>query len=637
MIELALAARRPSTSAAVLPAARSCRSATARSTPLLEREPALRDADLVVVHGADRQRSCTPAAWATSTRRWTFRGARRALRAAVAGRQRDPPRGARHRRARRARAAEPVEFDGPDVHRGRLGDADRAAGSPRNVIPDDVRRAHVNFRYAPGRARRGGRGAAARADATAHGELEIDGNAPSAAPVAARQPARAAADRGRRRSTRAQAGLDAGGRVRRRGRRRRQLRPGRARAGAPPRRVDRDRQPRARATGPGGVRCAAEPRPRRPAARTRSCGSTRPSAASRPRGSSSSTSGMGEPREETPAFIREALAGGDRAGRRPTRRRTGCPSCAQAIAGWAGRRFGAALDPDTRDRADARLQGGRSSPSRRSSAATRSRSRRPATRSPSAARCSPGARCSSCRCWRPTASCPTSTRAPRPGRASALLWLNYPNNPTGARSRRSSCYERAAALAREHDFVLASDEAYSELYFGGDAPASRAAAAPTARTSSCSTRSPSARRCPATGPGSSPATRRSIAALKRYRPNVGVAPQEFVQRASVAAWDDEAHVEAVRDALPRQARGPAAGAARRPACARGRRRRRSSCGCDAGRRGRRGLRRAAARGGRRRARPARSSAPAATGYVRFALVPPPEVDARARRARLASA
>ena len=38
-----------------------------------------------------------------------------------------------------------------------------------------------------------------------------------------------------------------------------------------------------------------------------------------------------------------------------------------------------------------------------------------------------------------------------------------------------------------------------------------------------------------------------IAALKRYRPNVGVAPQEFVQRASIAAWEDEAHVVEVRD------------------------------------------------------------------------------------------
>jgi aspartate/methionine/tyrosine aminotransferase len=37
-----------------------------------------------------------------------------------------------------------------------------------------------------------------------------------------------------------------------------------------------------------------------------------------------------------------------------------------------------------------------------------------------------------------------------------------------------------------------------------------------------------------------------VAALKAYRPNVGTAPQEFVQRASVAAWSDDAHVEDVR-------------------------------------------------------------------------------------------
>ena len=37
-----------------------------------------------------------------------------------------------------------------------------------------------------------------------------------------------------------------------------------------------------------------------------------------------------------------------------------------------------------------------------------------------------------------------------------------------------------------------------------------------------------------------------VAALKAYRPTVGTAPQEFVQRASVAAWDDERHVEETR-------------------------------------------------------------------------------------------
>ena len=37
-----------------------------------------------------------------------------------------------------------------------------------------------------------------------------------------------------------------------------------------------------------------------------------------------------------------------------------------------------------------------------------------------------------------------------------------------------------------------------------------------------------------------------IAALKQFRPNVGTAPQEFVQRASVVAWGDEEHVERAR-------------------------------------------------------------------------------------------
>ena len=44
-----------------------------------------------------------------------------------------------------------------------------------------------------------------------------------------------------------------------------------------------------------------------------------------------------------------------------------------------------------------------------------------------------------------------------------------------------------------------------------------------------------------------------IDALRAYRPTVGTAPQEFVQRASVAAWGDEAHVERTRERLPAQA------------------------------------------------------------------------------------
>ena len=38
-----------------------------------------------------------------------------------------------------------------------------------------------------------------------------------------------------------------------------------------------------------------------------------------------------------------------------------------------------------------------------------------------------------------------------------------------------------------------------------------------------------------------------IAALKQVRPSLGVTPQTFVQRASIAAWADETHVEETRE------------------------------------------------------------------------------------------
>ena len=37
-----------------------------------------------------------------------------------------------------------------------------------------------------------------------------------------------------------------------------------------------------------------------------------------------------------------------------------------------------------------------------------------------------------------------------------------------------------------------------------------------------------------------------VGAMRAFRPTVGTAPQEFVQRASIVAWGDEAHVEEAR-------------------------------------------------------------------------------------------
>ena len=56
--------------------------------------------------------------------------------------------------------------------------------------------------------------------------------------------------------------------------------------------------------------------------------------------------GVGDPREETPAFIRDAFAGRDRADVLATRGRPACPSSGRRSLVWVERRFGVPLDPD---------------------------------------------------------------------------------------------------------------------------------------------------------------------------------------------------------------------------------------------------------------------------------------------------
>jgi LL-diaminopimelate aminotransferase len=52
-----------------------------------------------------------------------------------------------------------------------------------------------------------------------------------------------------------------------------------------------------------------------------------------------------------------------------------------------------------------------------------------------------------------------------------LLFLNYPNNPTGAIAAEGF-FERAVAFARVHDVIVVHDNAYSEIAFDGYRPPS---------------------------------------------------------------------------------------------------------------------------------------------------------------------
>jgi acetylornithine aminotransferase len=254
--------------------------------------------------------------------------------------------------------------------------------------------------------------------------------------------------------------------------------------------------------------------------------------------------GVGEPREETPAFIREALAAAiEPLSSYPSA--DGLPELRAAIAGWAERRFGATLDPDreivpTLGSKEAifhlaQVAGGElvavptpAYPVYERGAAFAGKA---LIELPLAAE----------RGFLPDLEAVDPATWARVG----VLWLNYPNNPTAA-TAPLEFYEQAAALAREHDFLLASDEAYSELYFGTEPPASALQVADRTNVLVFNTLSKRSS-MPGYRTGFAAGDPEVVAALKRYRPNVGVAPLEMVQRAAVAAWGDEAHVEAVRD------------------------------------------------------------------------------------------
>jgi succinyldiaminopimelate transaminase len=253
--------------------------------------------------------------------------------------------------------------------------------------------------------------------------------------------------------------------------------------------------------------------------------------------------GMGEPREETPAFIREALAAAvGPLSTYPTAE--GLPELREAVAAWVQRRFGTGLNAKTQILP---TLGSKEAIFHLVPVLGGSRVVTPSPAYPVYERAAAFAGrevvtlpLAEEHGFLPDlASVPDST-----WRETAVLWLNYPNNPTAA-TASLELLEHAAALAREHDFVVASDEAYSELYFGSTPPVSALELADLRNVAVFNTLSKRSS-MPGYRSGFVAGDPELITLLKRYRPNVGVAPQAFVQRAAIAAWGDEAHVEAVR-------------------------------------------------------------------------------------------
>ena len=132
-----------------------------------------------------------------------------------------------------------------------------------------------------------------------------------------------------------------------------------------------------------------------------------------------------------------------------------------------------------------------------------------------------------------------------------LLFVCSPGNPTGAVMPLAE-WQHLFELSDRHGFVIASDECYSEIYFREEAPlGSIEAATRLGRTglrnlvafTSLSKRS----NVPGMRSGFVAGDAAILKQFLLYRTYHGSAMSLVVQRASIAAWNDEAHVVANRD------------------------------------------------------------------------------------------
>jgi len=265
--------------------------------------------------------------------------------------------------------------------------------------------------------------------------------------------------------------------------------------------------------------------------------------------------GIGEPRHATPQLVLDALAGatGELAAYPPT---AGSVALRQACSGWVERRYGVRLDPATQILP---VNGSREGLFAFAQAVVDPRATNAVVICPNpfyqiyeGAALLAGA---------------MPYYAPSdPSRnfninwngiddavwaATQLVYVCSPGNPTGAVMPMAD-WENLFELSRRYGFVIASDECYSEIYFREDPPlGGMEAAARVGLTdfrnlvvfTSLSKRS------------NVPGMRSGFVAgdadiLKRfllYRTYHGCAMSGMVQAASIAAWNDEAHVVANRE------------------------------------------------------------------------------------------
>ncbi|MFJ4053628.1 succinyldiaminopimelate transaminase [Pseudomonas sp. NPDC089743] len=267
---------------------------------------------------------------------------------------------------------------------------------------------------------------------------------------------------------------------------------------------------------------------------------------------------IGEPKHESPAFVAQAMADNlDKLAVYPST--IGLPALRQAIAQWCERRFGVPAGWLDADRHVLPVNGTREALFAFTQAVVNRAddglvvSPNPFYQIYEGATLLAGATPHYLPCLENNGFNPDFDAVPAEvWKRCQILFLCSPGNPTGALVPMVTL-KKLIALADEHDFVIAADECYSELYFDEDAP-------PPGLLSACAELGRSDfKRCvvfhslskrsnlPGLRSGFVAGDAEIIKPFLLYRTYHGCAMPVQTQLASIAAWQDEAHVRENRD------------------------------------------------------------------------------------------
>ncbi len=263
---------------------------------------------------------------------------------------------------------------------------------------------------------------------------------------------------------------------------------------------------------------------------------------------------IGEPRHAWPAFVSEIIADETAAfGKYPPNE--GTPELLEAIAAWASRRYGVALDPDRQIMA---LNGTREglfsaalalSPENKNGQAPVILTPNPFYQVYAVAACAAGATPHFIPATRETGYLPDfASLAPELLDRVTIAYICSPSNPQGAVADRGY-WADLIALAERHDFRIFADECYSEIYRGtppaGALEVANDLGADPERVTifhSLSKRS----NLPGLRSGFVAGGPESIAQIRQLRNYAGAPLPLPLMRAAERLWADEAHVDASR-------------------------------------------------------------------------------------------